>query len=64
MTTKYGVQDRKTGLLFAGLVGTRDVRWTLDRGERYELSKGQAQKVVDKLKREKQDCEPVVITLV
>ena len=61
MTTKYAVQDRNTGKLFAGFVGLKGVDWTFSKDEAYQISRGQSQKVVDKLKREGQACAPQIV---
>lgn len=60
---KYTVQNYQTGELFAGLVGISDVHWTRHRYEAYELTKGQAEKVVQRLIKEKQPCTPKIIPI-
>lgn len=61
MVSHHFVQDRNTGKLFAGLVGLRGVEWTSDKDIAYQLTRGQALKVIDKLRREQQVCQPVLV---
>jgi len=61
--TKFAVQDRNTGKFFAGLWGISDVNWTHDRDETYQMSRGQCQKVIDKLAKEGQDCRPQIVAV-